>query len=507
MAIGTVTPRDQFDKLLAFARRGLRYWWLIAIITMLGGALSALVALRAKPKYVSEARIIYNERISSSLLQGRNVVQRTRNLGNRYRELLLARPQLTKLITELGLVPDIVAKEGIDAAFDEVKLLIKFRVRGTGMFHIEYTSDNPEEAQKVTEFLTEILITEDRRLRQENAKITKEFLVKEKSERSADLAKRQRMLYEFLAEHPEFVQDSARGPAAATGSAIRAAAERDPVVSDPINSDPRLEALLRQRKRIKDGLDAPEPVDVRPQRTPEQRDADQVVREAKAELQRAQRNLENMRSQFQPAHPDVRRARKRVREAEDRVKRAEAAVPPDPPKPSKSDRQALARDLKEVERQIATTRSRIRREKQREQEGKRPKPEARDEEPENWVVARENEYAGLNQAVEEAQRRVEELDTSLSRAEISASQQMAEEGAVLTVIDPASLPVKPRGKGPIFLLAAGIMAFLILGTGLALALALVDDRLYTAGDLEGLGIAPVMVVVPKPTKRKWFRRV
>lgn len=505
MAIGTTTPRDQLDRLLAFLRRSMRYWWLVAIITLVGSALVAALALRAKPKYLSEAKLFYNERISSSLLQGRDVIQQTRNLGDRYRELLLARPQLTKIITELNLLPEVVESDGLEVAIEELIQQIQFRVRGTNMFHIQFTNDNPEAAQAAVAMMTDLLVAEDRRLRRENAFATKNFLLEEKAKVNEELTKRTKELNKFLAEHPEFAMDASQGAQGATGAGIRAAAQGKS--SEPIDretaSDPRLFALERQRRRLKSRLEAPEPSAERPKKTSEQIEAESAVREAKNELEAAQRDLDNKLSILQPAHPDVVRAKSRVANAEKRHQQALAAVPPDLPAAGPIDRKALQEELINVERQIAATKVKIR----QENPGAQPVEEQVDApqtEEENWVVELETEFVRLNQAVGEARRRVDRLDQSLSEAELTASQQMAEEGAVLTLLDPANLPTKPQGKSPLILIAVGIMAFMVIGAVLALALALVDDRIYGAGDLEHLGIAPVMVVIPK---RRQLRRI
>ena len=509
MAIGTATPRDQLDRIIAFVRRAMRYWWVVALVGMFGGVMGVMLALKAKPKYVSEAKLLYNEKIQSSFLGDRNMVQRTKNLGNKYREILLARPQLGEVITELGLLPKVVEADGLDVAIDELKPLIKFRVRGTSMFRIQYTSNDPDEAQAVTAMLTDMLMAKERSLSQEKALSTKKFLLDEKTKANTELATRQRALYEFLAQNPEFAENTGAGDKAATGAGIRAAAQgKSPEAIQSLrNVDPRLAALERQRRRIKKSLEAPEPSRRRPQKTTEQRDAERAVKDAKTELRRAERNLEEKLEKYQPAHPDVRSAERKVRDAKERVGRAEAAVPPDPPTPpNKVDREKLARELKEIEGQISSTRARLRRKKSGDGDRAEEVVKDEDQEPASLVVQLENEFASLDQAVREARRRVSGLDSSLSKAEIKASQQMAEEGAVLSLIEPPNKPTIPQGKGKIFLLAVVTMVFLVMGSVLALALALVDDRIYTAGDLEHLGVAPVMVVIPKGPRRKWFRR-
>lgn len=519
MAIGTQTPRDKFDQLIAFVRRTLRYWWLIGIITFIGGVLAVAFAVTQKKSYLSEAKIFYNERIQSSVLQGRDYGVNTKNLGYQYQEMLMSRTSMIRVIEELDLYPEVRAKQGIDAAIEEFKKFAAFKVRGVGMFNISFMSSDPEQAQKGTKLMVNILLEEDERVRREQASATMNFLLEQKTKINKELDKRQRELAKFLSEHPEFALDTAAGGASTPGASIRGQAAQSkngastPSSSMPLpdNIDPRLLALERQRRRIRDRLATPDDqANAGPRKSPEQVEAERLVQEAENDLRRAQRELEERLSRLQPAHPDVVRAQSEVAAAQQRVQRAKAQVPPSLPRPEPIDRNALQEELRELEREIGNVKARIRQEQGVEPiiEGEGGDPAAGEEmTEENWVVALETEFARLSQGVDEQRKRLESTDASLSRAEISASQQMAEQGAVLTIIDPANLPTLPQGKGRALLAAAGTAVFILLGTFLALALALIDDRIYGAGDLEKLAIAPVAVVVPRPRKRSWLRRV
>jgi capsular polysaccharide biosynthesis protein len=512
MAIGTHTPRDKFDLLLAFVRRTMRYWWLVGIITFIGGALAVVFALSQKPKYLSEAKIFYNERIQSSVLQGREYGVNTKNLGFHYQEMLLSRTNMVKIIETLDLHAKTRAKQGIDAAIEEFKKSAAFKVRGTGMFHISYLSEDPDLAQKVTSMMIDILLAEDERVRREQASATMNFLLEQKAKINKELDKRQRELAKFLHEHPEFALDTAAGGAAGTpGASIRAQAKGgQSALPMPENMDPRLNALERQRRRIRDRLAAPDnQAGSAPRKTPEQLEAERLVEEADRDLKRAQRELEDRLSRLQPAHPDVIRAQSEVAAARQRLERTKTQVPPPLPRAEPVNREALQEELAQIEREIVNTKNRIRREQGEDVEIEEEEATPIDQE-ENWVVALETEFARIHQAVEEQRKRLESTDSSLSRAEISASQQMAEQGAVLTIIDPPNRPTMKQGKGRAILAAAGTAVFVMLGTLLALALALIDDRIYGAGDLERLAVAPVAVVVPRLRKpgllRRLFRR-
>jgi capsular polysaccharide biosynthesis protein len=72
------------------------------------------------------------------------------------------------------------------------------------------------------------------------------------------------------------------------------------------------------------------------------------------------------------------------------------------------------------------------------------------------------------------------------------------------VLDPAFVPTRPEkpGKALIVVLAAG--ASMVLALIVAVLRALLDDRIYEEIDLAR--VAPVLAVVPRPEKRRWWSR-
>ena len=480
-----LTPREQIERILDLVRRAARYGWLVVAVTAVGGGLSVLLALSRPHQYESETVLFYRELISQSVLQGREVVQSSNTLSARFKEMLVARSNLVEVVKKFDLFPDVVDSDGEVAAADLLRTRISFRDKGAGTFRISYKGDSPEEAQKVTQFLGERLQQADNELRREQAQVTKNFLEQEKKEADEELKQRERAMAQFLTQHPEFAQESPGG--SASGAGIRAAQQKKSSAASA--SDAGLGALERQRRRIQARLanpDAPIPVAPGPSRSSEPSE----LKAARRDIEEAQRELQEKLGQFTDKHPDVVAARNRLASAQQALRRLEAGLPAvseEQAAPLPVDRSALQRELAKVEREIAAYRSR--------QGGAAPKSTVADD-----VVNLETEWARVERVVEEARERVSSLESRVFTADITASSEFAE-AAQLSVIDDAYLPHTPAGKPRKLLAVAGGLLFAGLGVALALGLALIDDRIYRRYDLQRLGVAPVLVVVPGDKRR------
>ena len=90
MSAAPKTSRDQLSLVIDLLRRTLRHVWLVAIVMIVGAGLSVTLALLQKPQYDSETVLLYQEKISQSVLQGRDVAKGNRTTSSRFKEMLLA---------------------------------------------------------------------------------------------------------------------------------------------------------------------------------------------------------------------------------------------------------------------------------------------------------------------------------------------------------------------------------------------------------------------------------
>jgi len=143
MALPQVTPRDRLQRLGDLVAKTLRNWWLIGLFIVVGGALSLAFAILRPRAYQSWATVFYVERIQSNVLANREEgVQR--NIGDRYRELLLARDQLLKIVSDpkLNPYPDL---DDDELAIDKLRQAVHFEARGANAFRLTYTDSDPDQ--------------------------------------------------------------------------------------------------------------------------------------------------------------------------------------------------------------------------------------------------------------------------------------------------------------------------------------------------------------------------
>jgi len=449
---------------------------------VVGGGLSLAFAMSRQHTYQSWTTLFYQEKIQSSVFSQQREDVAQRNIGDRYRELLLARDQLINVVNDAKLnpYPDVGDPED---AVERLRQAVKFESRGANAFRISYTDQNPQRAMDVTRRLFEVLDSKDDQLRKEQAQFTVKFAQNQATEAQVELQKRETNLAGFLVAHPEFAQD----PSTTTDLSHRAP---KPAAATEKPASARVLALQRQRARLQARLDAPPdaPVVQLPAApTPEKIAAEQAVQQAQSEVNAAQRELDEANQKYQPAHPSVIRAQEKLVAAQQKLRHAQSNVPPDvvvEVKPATGDdRVKLARQIAELDAQIA-----------QESGSKTPTVAPITVDNTDKIVKLESDHAELRRLVNEARGRAEALGNALFRAQIDDSQN-AESGGRLTVVDQPFKPVRPTGAGKTIILLAGFVLFTLLGLALAVGMAVIDDRLYRSVDVVQLGL-PVLAVIP-----------
>ncbi len=505
MSTGPKTSRDQLSLLLDLLRRAMRHFWLVAIIVIVGAGLSVALALSQKPQYDSEAVLLYQEKISQSALQGRDVARGNRTTGARFKEMLLSRTNLSAIVEEFSLYPDIVESQGTIAAAEKLRMLVNFDDRGAGTYKISYRGSTPEEAQQITSRLAGLLQDKDETIRKDQAEQTKLFLEGEKVNAENRLLGAESDFAAFVTRNPEFVQEVTASGTAGVGASIRAANSKSAAKRSTGGSS-KLGALQRAAKRLKDRIANPDAAVAAPVSAGARHIESPALQQARRDLSEAKRNYADKSNRFTAKHPDVIASKNSMAEATRRVSRLKAAEPAHKSSISTISASASTKDLKRELSRIESAISRLRASSDSTDEPKDAK-DAKDSKDSfvNELVTLETEHARLQRRVSVGAQRLSSLEARVFTAEITASSEFAE-AAKLVIIEKAFLPARPAGKGRKIVVMAGTMVFVFIGCVLAIGLALIDDRVYRRADIDDLGIAPVLIVIPKSRKKKRRKR-
>jgi Mrp family chromosome partitioning ATPase/uncharacterized protein involved in exopolysaccharide biosynthesis len=442
-------PPDPLIPILRLARRTLRQRWVAAVIFVAVSVVGA-GAIRFWPRqYRSETTLHYREGLQWMADESPG----SRRVGQRLREVLLSRSKLAKVLEETNLFPRLAKAGRVPEAVEELRQRITFRYDQSDVFMIAYTGDSPEEAQHVTAKLAEMLIAENRRLRESQAEVTTEFLEAEKVRKREELAAKEAEQARFLAAHPEFALDQPSG----MGVTLRARS-RAPAVVAVVPGAPQ---AVRPQEEAAAPVEAPGLA---------------VARAAEVRLANARRELTERKAKYTDQHPEVRAAAARVQEAEAAYRAAMDALPPAaraqaapaPPRPRAPATPALpSAPVVRSQTGAAATRT----------------------------VALETEWARLGRDVAAARERLTALEAQFFRSSMTETMLQSGQGPQIIVIDPAFLPPQPVGARTSKLALAVLALALALGVGVAAARAALDGTLYDALDVERLG-TPVLSEVP-----------
>lgn len=484
------TVRESFEDALGIARRSLRHVKWAVLIAVVGTAAGVAMALHRPRSYQSETVILYRDVVPARLLDDDGGED---NYAGRFREMLLSRPLLARVAQRHGLYPEEVARAGEAAAVEKLREQIEFSERGTRVFSIGFTGTTPAQAQAVTAQLAHELVAWHNALQLEAVTVTTQFLGEQRRTAQERVETAEHDLAAFLARHPSFAFElNTTGTGVKAGASVRARPKTQAAArAAPDRLEEDVERRLRkQRDEAASRLEATTGATAS-LRSPELESSAQRVQEA-AEV------LAERRAAYTEQHPDVIDAKARLARAQSELARARetgrlrAARAGE----ARSARRANAADeLARLERELSERESARRRRPANAQRSHSTRDSPAGANTVN--VELETEWARLLRDVEDSRERLRAVDSTSLSAEIGAASEVATQGTQLTVLDPASMPVRPSGAPRRMLVM--VVAILSLGLGFAVSVALgvADDRILSHRDLRALDAGPVLGIIPR----------
>jgi polysaccharide biosynthesis transport protein len=470
-----------------------RAWYFLPLVFL--GWLGVWTASWVMPStFRSGTLILVEQPTVPSTIVAPNVNSNLQDRLDSITQQILSRTRLLHIIEKLNLYPGERAQGSGDELVDRMRKDIEIElVRSPDRdqltsFNIYYTSRDPRVAQEVTSELTNLFISENLEVRQQQSESTTKFLEDQLEQASRNLAEQEQKVREFKDRHPGELP----GQTASNLQILSGLQSQLQNAEDALNRAKQqnvyLESLLSQYRTTQRSTKTSEGAPV-------------GLPAINQELDRLKAQLADLSSHYTDKHPDVRRLKDQIAKTE-------------------RTRQALLQDLNTNPEQTAT-----------DQASPKDYADIKDSSPimdlESQLKANQIEVSNRQHSIQELERRIGDYQSRLNQApvleqeladltrgydqskadydsllkkknesELATSLERQQRGEHFRILDPPNFPTRPYSPNRLKLFAIGLLAGVALGAVFVAGAEIMDDRIFSDKELKKLLPANVMVEIP-----------
>jgi succinoglycan biosynthesis transport protein ExoP len=407
---------------------------------------------------------------------------------------ILSRTRLLHIIEQQHLYADSHGHLTPDDQVEQMRKHIEIELVRDGegrvsAFNVSYLSNDPRTAQQVTSELTNLFISENLEVRQQQSEDTTNFLETQLESARKTLSDQEEKIREFKGQHvgqlPAQVGSNLQILA---GLQSQLQAEED-ALNTAKQQRVYLETLVNQYRSLQGSPKADGAV---PMGLPA---IDQ-------ELDKLRAQLADLSSHYTDRHPDVRKVKEEIARTEKMRSqivadlKAKAAG-------TQSDSNAASTDadmrdpsspMVQLQGQVQANRVEI---ANREQGIKELSAKVTDYQARlNQEPVREQELADLTRGYDQSKANYDELLKKKNESAMATSMELLQQGERFRIIDPPSLPLKPDFPNRLKFCLIGLGIGLGLGAVVAGTFEMMDDRIYDEKEFQKL--LPVAVISEIP---------
>lgn len=482
-----------FEHYLALIKR--RVWYFLPPLFL--GWLAVWVASWVMPSvYRSGTLILVEEPTVPQQYVVPNINGSLENRLDTITQQILSRTRLLHIIEKLDLYASERAHVSPDDLVERMRKDIEIElVRSPGKdelssFNVYYSSRDPRIAQQVTSELTNLFISENLEVRQQQSENTTKFLANQLEEARRNLADQEEKVREFKDQHlgelPGQLQSNLQ---ILSGLQGQLQSEED-ALNRAKQQNAYLESLLGQYRTLQRSV----------------KSGDNTVVGLPAldqELDKLKSQLADLSSHYTDRHPDVRKLKEQIAKTEKLKQQlivnlqngASDASPSgasDAPKSYAGVRDAsptieLQSQLKANQIEIASREHTV-------QELKNKIGDYQNRL--NQSPVREQQLADLTRGYDQSKSDYDSLLKKKNDSELATSLELQQQGEHFRILDPPNLPDKPYSPNRLKFFAIGLLAGVALGGVFAAGAELTDDRIYSEKEFKKLVTVNVLVEIP-----------
>jgi len=401
---------------------------------------------------------------------------------------ILSRTRLLHIIDDLNLYANKRKRLSPDEVVELMRKDIDIElVRGDdkqlSAFNIYYENKNAELAQRATQELADLFITENLEQRQKRSENTTQFLQDQLDQARQSLAKQEARVREFKDKHLGELPTQTQSNLQILGGLQSQLQQGQDSLNRARQQNTYLESLLNQYRTLERGKAS--------------EGGPLGLSAIDAELDRLKTQLADLSSRYTDKHPDVRKTREQIARTEKMRERLIAdmnnggAVTQTPAMAAMDPKNApileLESQLKANNAEIANRQSEI-----KEMQAKVYDYQARL----NHAPVMEQQFADLTRDYEQSKANYDSLLAKKNQSEMATNLEKTQQGEHFRMIDPPNLPLKPYKPNRLQLCALGLMVGIVFG-GASAGAELLGGKVYSEREIKK--VLPFEVLAEIPT--------
>jgi len=398
---------------------------------------------------------------------------------------ILSRTRLLHIIDGKHLYGDTRARLNPDEQVERMRKdieieLVRDSQSRVNAFNVSYTARDPYIAQQVTSQLTDLFISENLEVRQQQSEDTTKFLEGQLETARKSLAEQEGEIREFKGQHvgelPAQVESNLQ---ILSGMQSQLRTEED-ALNTAKQQRVYLQSLAAQYRSLKVVSPAADGAPV-------------GLAAIDQELDRLKAQLADLSSHYTDRHPDVRKVKDQIAKTQRRRDLFVAEV--------QSGRSGASTDgatqpsmLAQLQSQLQSNQVEVANRERSIAELKRQVDEYQGRL--NQEPVREQQLADLTRGYEQSKSNYDELLKKKNESAMATSMELLQQGERFRVVDPPSLPTKLDFPNRLKFCGIGLGIGLALGFVVAGAFEMADDRLYSEKEIKSLLPVPLLCEIP-----------
>jgi polysaccharide chain length determinant protein (PEP-CTERM system associated) len=486
-------PSEGFDRELYFGMAR-RHFWHFLIPFVLGWMAVWIVSWFLPSVYRSGTLILVEQPTVPQQFVMPNVGGDLQSRLQSITQQILSRTRLLHIIDQFGLYKkfqnanpdDLVDRMRKDI---EIELVRSEDQRELTAFNVYYSADNPRTSQLVTSELTNLFISENLEVRQQQSENTTQFLENQLEQARKDLSDQEAKVRDFkdkyLGALPGQLQANLQ---ILSGFQNQLQSEQD-ALNRAKQQSTYLESLLGQYKSM--------------QKTVKTGSGEAVPAGLPAidrELDKLKAQLADLSSRYTDQHPDVRKVKDQIAKTEklrDQIAASLKAKAADPSSQASSDpgyTEDPTSPVFQIQSQLKANQVEVSNHQRSIQElqAKIGDYQARL----NQEPVREQQLTDLTRGYEQSKADYDSLLKKKNESELATNLERQQQGEHFRILDPPNLPTRPYSPNRLKLFGIGLAAGAFLGLVFSAGFELMDDRVHAEKQLKTLLPANIIAEIP-----------